>query len=801
MKIGLTVFALLICLSFGLIAPQIASSTVYVDQSFCLYCHTHDSDRIHNRHDEEECNQCHNGAPAAGNVESGKCISCHQHDEGKCFLVDDHPNGAHCFSCHFECTTPPTNHIDSCLGCHVVTELHARLGHANCATCHSGTPQTGNVAVSSCTTCHPLGRPDKCNLANFHDPVMNADCLSCHPECVGVFTTTTTTILSFPHYTNTCEECHTATDLHSGSGHISCEECHNGGIPQAGNVEPASCIVCHPLAGPGSCDLIEGHDPFYAAECLTCHVECGGGPTTTTTIQIFPHYTNTCEQCHTVTDLHAKEGHSNCTICHDGAPQTGNVEPADCIVCHPLAGPGSCDLIEGHDPDYAAECLNCHVECGGGPSTTTTTQVFAHYTITCEQCHTVTALHAGTGHTNCAECHNGPPRAGNVEPANCIICHPLAGPGSCDLIEGHDPFYAAECLTCHVECGGGPSTTTTTQVFAHYTITCDECHLVTDLHSGVGHGNCAECHNGAPQAGNVEPANCVVCHPLAGPGSCDLIEGHDPGFAAVCLTCHQECGGGPSTTTTTQSYHHYANTCKECHSSGDLHAVVGHTNCAVCHNGPPAIANVEPANCMVCHPLTEPGECPLTVFHAYNIPGTVCLGCHAHAECRITSTTTSVPTTTTTAPTTTTTSVPTTTTTSPTTTTTSLPTTTTTTVSAEDSDNDTIPDDIDNCPETPNPGQEDFFPPGGNGIGDACECEGNFDCDGDCDGTDAATFKADFGRSEFSTPCQAGNPCNGDFDCDNDTDGTDAAVFKSDFGRSEFSAPCPICTVEEWCSY
>ena len=43
MKTGLTLFALLVCLICGLIAPQIASSTVYVDQSFCLYCHKHDS--------------------------------------------------------------------------------------------------------------------------------------------------------------------------------------------------------------------------------------------------------------------------------------------------------------------------------------------------------------------------------------------------------------------------------------------------------------------------------------------------------------------------------------------------------------------------------------------------------------------------------------------------------------------------------------------------------------------------------------------------------------------------------------
>ena len=97
--------------------------------------------------------------------------------------------------------------------------------------------------------------------------------------------------------------------------------------------------------------------------------------------------------------------------------------------------------------------------------------------------------------------------------------------------------------------------------------------------------------------------------------------------------------------------------------------------------------------------------------------------------------------------------------------------------------------------------QEDSYPPQGNGIGDACDCEGNFDCDEDCDGTDASTFKVDFGRSTFDNPCEDGNPCNGDFDCDGDCDGTDAAGFKFDFGRSSFNNPCPACVVEEWCGY
>jgi hypothetical protein len=122
-------------------------------------------------------------------------------------------------------------------------------------------------------------------------------------------------------------------------------------------------------------------------------------------------------------------------------------------------------------------------------------------------------------------------------------------------------------------------------------------------------------------------------------------------------------------------------------------------------------------------------------------------------------------------------------------------------VADEDLDEDGIPDNDDNCPNTTNPLQLDTYPPQGNTIGDACDCEGNFDCDQDCDGSDAATFKDDFGRSPFNEPCEITAPCNGDFDCDGDVDGTDAALFKSDFGRSGFNNPCPTCDGSPWCTY
>ncbi len=63
-------------------------------------------------------------------------------------------------------------------------------------------------------------------------------------------------------------------------------------------------------------------------------------------------------------------------------------------------------------------------------------------------------------------------------------------------------------------------------------------------------------------------------------------------------------------------------------------------------------------------------------------------------------------------------------------------------------------------------------------------CNGDFDGDGDVDGSDLGLFNNDFGR----TDCTIVTPCNGDFDNDGDVDGTDLGLFNTDFGRTD----CPI---------
>ena len=64
-----------------------------------------------------------------------------------------------------------------------------------------------------------------------------------------------------------------------------------------------------------------------------------------------------------------------------------------------------------------------------------------------------------------------------------------------------------------------------------------------------------------------------------------------------------------------------------------------------------------------------------------------------------------------------------------------------------DTDGDAILDSEDNCPDVYNPGQEDTYPPQGNAIGDACDCEADFHCDGNVDAEDVHDFLLDFGRS------------------------------------------------------
>ena len=88
-----------------------------------------------------------------------------------------------------------------------------------------------------------------------------------------------------------------------------------------------------------------------------------------------------------------------------------------------------------------------------------------------------------------------------------------------------------------------------------------------------------------------------------------------------------------------------------------------------------------------------------------------------------------------------------------------------------------------------------------NGIGDACECEADFNGDQNVDSYDNVVFKADFGRNLYNNPCTDTNPCNGDLNCDHSVDTYDNIKFAEDFGRNIYDDPCPPLAGGDWCTY
>ncbi len=148
----------------------------------------------------------------------------------------------------------------------------------------------------------------------------------------------------------------------------------------------------------------------------------------------------------------------------------------------------------------------------------------------------------------------------------------------------------------------------------------------------------------------------------------------------------------------------------------------------------------------------------------------------------------------------------------------------------EDGDEDDLGDICDNCPNAHNPVQEDTRPDVPNNCGDACECEGDLNGDGEVQGLDTIIYKAGYPRSYYlGVPCavciggsNAGvkclsdadcpggdcgqnptNPCVNDLNCDMEVGGLDTILYKDDYPRTEFlGEPCPPCSRGNYpCSY
>ncbi len=90
----------------------------------------------------------------------------------------------------------------------------------------------------------------------------------------------------------------------------------------------------------------------------------------------------------------------------------------------------------------------------------------------------------------------------------------------------------------------------------------------------------------------------------------------------------------------------------------------------------------------------------------------------------------------------------------------------------------------DNCPWDQNSMQEDSYPPGGNGCGDACECHADCNSDEKVNLTDLVTMK-----TQFFWKCSEHPTCEADCNHDGNVNLSDLVMMKSEFNRPD----CPVC--------
>ena len=85
-----------------------------------------------------------------------------------------------------------------------------------------------------------------------------------------------------------------------------------------------------------------------------------------------------CLTCHSKGSLHSLHSVS-CTACHPGSAGNTPIPSANCIVCHPPADPGQCDLINNSlaGASHGQKCLGCHTDCESPTEPPTTTCTYS----------------------------------------------------------------------------------------------------------------------------------------------------------------------------------------------------------------------------------------------------------------------------------------------------------------------------------------------------------------------------------------------------------------------------------------
>lgn len=420
---------------------------------------------------------------------------------------------------------------------------------------------------------------------------------------------------------------------------------------------PASAGQLERLLAPG--DLAKAHAKFDA-DCDKCHDRTDKD-----------RQKALCAECHKdiAADLklhrgyhgHALKPGANCTACHtEHKGRDANISRFDRDAFeHAITG----FKLDGRHATTA--CVACHV--AGKPYRAVQTQCVDCHTKQdvhrgklgrdCAACHTTTAfktttfdhdktkfpLKAAHARTACGDCHRDP--SFKDTPLQCIACH--------QRDDAHKGSRGPQCGECHnTDKWKQPKFDHEKQAHfplngAHSKISCDACHLSTDLkakipdkcagchaaddrHGGRFGDDCASCHNEVkwkeasydhaqkahfPLRGKHEKLDCNACHvgPVSGaklPKDCfgchRADDVHHGTMGKECASCHAETGWKDKVRFdhdmtrfplvglhasvaceechVSQAYRGTARDCVTCHKTDDVHH--GHLGkqCESCHN-------------------------------------------------------------------------------------------------------------------------------------------------------------------------------------------------------------------------
>jgi predicted CxxxxCH...CXXCH cytochrome family protein len=395
---------------------------------------------------------CHSGNGRVISVQTAQwgatlgCEGCHANAN----LSGAHT--AHVSTRAYGCEQCHSNTASSKTALKAGTTLH--MNYSTNITLASGT-YNGNLTCST-SSCHGTATPNWKVAAS-------AACGTCHAATSGSTSGLIASNAHTAHYTATygpgmngaadtsCAACHTYTGTNSAthpngtvnlaagfSANGACVNCHK----QTTNwtTGRVSCESCHSTAG-GDLSVISGVTaPDKTAAATSGHGKAG--------------IAQGCTACHDNNSAHISgvlgdskrllsalgTGNTNCNYCHDNTSTVTNPDKQN-MKAHRSSGLGS-QCSDCHNSHGTANSMMVNATINGTAISFTGNDSFANgaQTGVCQTCHTTTQYFTKAGitppggshqdsTTNCLECHQHNPAAGNAFTAN----------GACDACHGYPP--------------------------------------------------------------------------------------------------------------------------------------------------------------------------------------------------------------------------------------------------------------------------------------------------------------------------------------------------------------------------